>query len=84
MKLIATAIFVSMLSLGTVACAKEQPVNAAPAAEAVKEAPKTKRICKDAKDKNGKVVKNKDGSVKQNCKTIKIHKKYEGTKVPKK
>ena len=27
-------------------------------------------------------VKNKDGSVKQQCKTIKIHKKHEGTAVP--
>jgi hypothetical protein len=50
--------------------------------EAVKEAPKTKRICKDSKDKSGKVIKNKDGSAKQACKTIKIHKKHEGTKVP--
>jgi hypothetical protein len=27
-------------------------------------------------------VKNKDGSVKQECRTVKIHKKHEGTKVP--
>lgn len=46
------------------------------------EAPKTKEVCKDVVDKNGKPVKNKDGSVKQQCKTIKVHKKAEGTKVP--
>jgi len=59
---------------------KEAPV----VVEAVKEAPKTKRICKDSKDKKGNVIKNKDGSTKQVCKTIKIHKKHEGTKVPEK
>ena len=36
--------------------------------------PKTKVVCKD--------VKNKDGTVKKSCKTIKVHKKYQGTKVP--
>jgi hypothetical protein len=34
--------------------------------------------------KDGKVVKNKDGSTKQSCKTIKVHKKVEGEKVPEK
>jgi hypothetical protein len=43
---------------------------------------KTKEVCKDVLDKNGKAVKNKDGSVKQACKTIKVHKKLEGTEVP--
>ena len=43
---------------------------------------KTKEVCKDVLDKNGKAVKNKDGSVKQACKTIKVHKKLEGTPVP--
>jgi hypothetical protein len=46
------------------------------------EGPKTKEVCKDVLDKNGKAVKNKDGSTKQACKTIKVHKKAEGTKVP--
>ena len=41
-----------------------------------------KEVCTDAKDKSGKVIKNKDGSTKQNCKTITVRKKYEGTKVP--
>lgn len=44
-------------------------------------APETKKVCKDVV-KDGKTVKNKDGSVKQECRTIKIHKKHEGTKVP--
>ncbi len=43
--------------------------------------PETKRVCKDVV-KDGKTVKNKDGSVKQECRTIKVHKKHEGTKVP--
>lgn len=42
----------------------------------------TKEVCTDVKDKAGNVVKNKDGSVKQSCKTIKVHKKVEGEKVP--
>lgn len=46
------------------------------------EAPKTKQVCNDVKGKDGKVVKNKDGSNKQTCRTVKIHKKYEGTEVP--
>ena len=44
--------------------------------------PKTKEVCKDVMDKNGKPVKNKDGTIKQQCKTIKVHKKLEGTPVP--
>ena len=42
----------------------------------------TKEVCEPAKDKAGKVIKNKDGSDKQNCKKIKVHKKVEGDKVP--
>lgn len=48
------------------------------------EAPKTKMVCKDAKDKKGNVIKGKDGKPKQTCKEIKVHKKLEGTKVPEK
>lgn len=43
-----------------------------------------KEVCEPVKDKAGKVVKNKDGSDKQTCKKIKVHKKVEGTKVPEK
>jgi hypothetical protein len=42
----------------------------------------TKQVCKDVVGKDNKPVKNKDGSVKQQCKTIKVHKKLEGTPVP--
>ena len=44
-------------------------------------APETRQVCLDVKDKAGQPVKNKDGSVKQNCKTVKAHKKHEGTKI---
>lgn len=44
----------------------------------------TKEVCTDVTDKAGNVVKNKDGSTKQSCKTIKVHKKVEGEKVPEK
>ena len=43
-----------------------------------------KEVCDVQKDKKGNVVKNKDGSDKQVCKKIKVHKKVEGTKVPEK
>jgi hypothetical protein len=40
------------------------------------------KVCSDVTGKDGKVVKNKDGSTKQSCKTIKVHKKVEGDVVP--
>jgi len=46
------------------------------------EEPKTKQVCTDVKGKDGKPVINKDGTTKQTCKTIKVHKKYDGTAVP--
>lgn len=43
----------------------------------------TKEVCIDVKDKEGKVVKDpKTGKNKQSCKTMKVHKKLEGTEVP--
>jgi hypothetical protein len=42
----------------------------------------TKTVCKDVVGKDGKPAKNKDGSVRQACKIIKIHKKHEGTEIP--
>ena len=41
-----------------------------------------KEVCKDVVGKDGKPVKNKDGSTKQTCKKIKVHKKLEGHEVP--
>ena len=91
------SLLVSLALLFTVtACSAEKPAEPAkkPAVATVAEKapgattstdakaePETKRVCKDVV-KDGKPVKNKDGSVKQECRTIKIHKKHEGTKVP--
>jgi hypothetical protein len=67
-------------STAVAAVTAEKAPGAAVASD-IKEEPKTKRVCKDVV-KDGKPVKNKDGSVKQECRTVKIHKKHEGTKVP--
>lgn len=42
----------------------------------------TKKVCVDVKDKEGKLVKDAKGNVKQSCKEMKVHKKLEGTEVP--
>ena len=96
MKLLATAIFTGMLAFGTAACAKEEPKKAAPAvtapaaatpaaapADAKKEAPKTKQVCLDVQGKDGKpVIDAKTGKPKQNCTTVKVREKFEGTAIP--
>jgi hypothetical protein len=41
-----------------------------------------KEVCTDKTDKAGKVVNDKAGKPVQICKTIKVHKKVEGEKVP--
>ncbi len=52
---------------------------------AADEAPKTKKVCIDVKGKDGKPeMDSKTGKPKQSCKEVKIHKKHEGTEVPKK
>jgi len=87
MKLLTTALFASMLAFGTAACAKEEPKKAttvtapapaaAPADTKKDEAPKTKKVCIKTTDaKTGKEV--------EKCRTVKIHEKHEGTKVPEK
>jgi cadmium resistance protein CadD (predicted permease) len=44
-----------------------------------------KEVCKDRKDKAGKVVMDKKTNKSaQDCKKIKVHKKLEGTRVPEK
>jgi len=41
-----------------------------------------KQVCENKTDAKGQVVKGKDGKPAQTCKTIKVHKKLEGTAVP--
>jgi uncharacterized protein YpuA (DUF1002 family) len=41
-----------------------------------------KQVCVDKTTKDGKVVMGKDGKPQQTCKTIKVHKKLEGTEIP--
>jgi hypothetical protein len=43
----------------------------------------TTKVCVDVV-KNGKVVTDKSGKPQQQCKTMKVHKKLEGTAVPEK
>jgi hypothetical protein len=91
MKLLATVIFAGMMTIGTAACAKEEPKKAtpavtapaaAPAAEVKKEAPKTKQVCLDVQGKDGKpVIDPKTKKPKQNCTTVKVREKFEGTKI---
>jgi hypothetical protein len=50
--------------------------------DAPAEAPKTKLVCMDVMGKDGKPVVLKDGKTQQNCRTIKIHQKFEGTEIP--
>lgn len=51
----------------------------------IAEEPKTRTVCVDVKDKEGKPVKDtKTGKTKQNCKEVKVHQKLEGNKVPEK
>jgi hypothetical protein len=50
---------------------------------AADEAPKTKQVCIDAVGKDGKVIIDpKTKQPRQICKTMKIHKKHEGTEFP--
>lgn len=49
------------------------------------QAVETQLVCHDRQDNKGNpVLDNKTGKTAQNCKTIKIHKKFEGTAVPEK
>lgn len=41
-----------------------------------------KKVCVDKTGKDGKVQVGKDGKPQQVCKTIKVHKKLEGTELP--
>jgi hypothetical protein len=79
--LISFALFFSVTACSAQPAEPAKKPTAVVAEEKAKSAPETKRVCKDVV-KDGKPVKNKDGSVKQECRTVKIHKKHEGTKVP--
>jgi hypothetical protein len=93
MKLLATALFAGMMVFGTAACAKEEPKKAAPAATASAPAaaptdskkdaaPATKKVCLDVQGKDGKPVMDpKTNKPKQNCTTVKVREKFEGTKI---
>lgn len=69
-------LYIAMIALGSSFLVWNTPAMAEEAKA------KTKQVCKDITGKDGKPVKNKDGSVKQACKTIKVHKKHEGTEIP--
>lgn len=43
-----------------------------------------KEVCKEKKDAQGNVVKRADGKPVMECRTITVHKKVEGEKVPEK
>lgn len=52
------------------------------AAEETKAAPETKKVCLDVQGKDGKpVIDPKTKKPKQNCTTVKVRKKFEGTKI---
>ena len=56
-----------------------------PTVEVTADAPKTKQVCLDVQGKDGKpVIDPKTKKPKQDCKTVKVHKKHEGTAVPEK
>jgi hypothetical protein len=80
MKLLATVAFASLLSVTTVACSKEKPTENKPAV--VNMEPELKKVCRDRISNDGKVVMGKDGKPIQDCKTIKVRPKLEGTAVP--
>jgi len=46
--------------------------------------PATKQVCVDVMKDGKPVVDPKTKKTKQNCKTVKVHKKHEGTEVPQK
>lgn len=92
MKTILTLVTTAVLAMST-ACSAEpgkdavkptvaKPTEAPKVVEAPKpaETPKTKQVCLDVMQ-NGKPVKDAKGNVKQNCRTVKVHKKHEGTKI---
>lgn len=78
MKLVKQLLYIAMIALGSSFLVWNTPAMA----DEAPPAKKTKKVCTDIVGKDGKPVKNKDGSVKQSCKTIRVHKKHEGTEIP--
>ena len=73
MKFLTTIVLSSFLAVGSVYAADD------------KKEPETKKVCVDVQGKDGKpVVDPKTKKPKQECKEVKVHKKFEGTKVPEK
>jgi hypothetical protein len=95
MKLIATALFAGFMTIGTAACAKEEPKQgqvqvaqatpapSAPKAETSKKnEPVYKTVCLDVQGKDGKpVIDPKTKKPKQNCTKVRVREKFEGTKI---
>lgn len=80
MKNIVALVLVAFVAAAQALDSKAADVARADEAKAAKAG--TKEVCHDVMGKDNKPVKNKDGSVKQQCKTIKVHKKHEGTEIP--
>ncbi len=78
MKLVKQLLYIAMIALGSSFLVWNTPAWA----EEPAVAKTTKTVCKDVIGKDGKPAKNKDGTVRQACKVIKIHKKHEGTEIP--
>jgi hypothetical protein len=58
------------------------PSVAVASTEVKKESPKTKRVCLDVQGRDGKpVIDPKTKKPKQNCTTVKVREKFEGTKI---
>jgi hypothetical protein len=68
-----------VIALALAFAAQAQAVDNHAAADAAKAQHETKKVCVDVV-KDGKPVKDAKGVVKQNCKTVKEHKKLEVTK----
>lgn len=81
------------MAFSTAACAKEEPkketVQVAQADvkkdSATPAKPETKKVCVDVQGKDGKpVIDPKTKKPKQNCITVKVREKFEGTAIPEK
>lgn len=95
MKFLTTLFLAGFLASGA-ACAKEEPkkvdsqitdsvTSKKPATPAAAPAPETKKVCVDVQGKDGKpVIDPKTKKPKQQCVTVKVRQKFEGTKVPEK